>query len=302
MSEVNKLIARERNLKFIIVRKYLQEHFPITKKFSREDISKLFYFRQADFADSLTTFFQEKNNSFIMKKKIFEEIKEIIEKHNKSKQNEEQFRTNYIKIFKDFKTKSNLNPYSFNFEEYQKLYVAVKPYIESLHWSQLPEISEQMMINSEMIPEDNLTEYYNHYHTLEDMYEVLIGNLVPSNSYKGDLNLNKKLSFEVYTRRWGHTDTYRIERRIKGWFISHISINGLSNKQGEPTLSANLKHDSIQYPEEGIKYAFETLWELADETEMSVDELQTKLQEIADWISEIEKTVGRYQPDWCNYY
>lgn len=64
----------------------------------------------------------------------------------------------------------------------------------------------------------------------------------------------------------------------------------------------NLDHDSIQYPKEGVRYAFQTLWYLADEDEMSIEELQIKLQEIADWISAVEKATGEFQPDWCDYY
>ncbi len=64
----------------------------------------------------------------------------------------------------------------------------------------------------------------------------------------------------------------------------------------------NLNHDSIFFPEGAIKHALETLWCMADEEEMPVEELQEKLQQIASWISVMEKTVGEYQPEWVGYY
>jgi len=63
-----------------------------------------------------------------------------------------------------------------------------------------------------------------------------------------------------------------------------------------------LRHDCIFFSEDGVKHALENLWDLADENEMSVEELQEKLQQIADWISIVEKTVGESQPEWVRYY
>jgi hypothetical protein len=96
------------------------------------------------------------------------------------------------------------------------------------------------------------------------------------------INLNRELTFKVYTCRWGHYDYYKVERKTKGWYVSHIAINGLSEKDGTGALLMNLDHDSVFYPENGVKYALETLWKLADETEMEVSDLQDKLQQIAD--------------------
>ena len=46
----------------------------------------------------------------------------------------------------------------------------------------------------------------------------------------------------------------------------------------------------------------EELWEAAEEGEIDLDELQKRLQQIADWISHVEKAVGEKQPEWVNYY
>ena len=64
----------------------------------------------------------------------------------------------------------------------------------------------------------------------------------------------------------------------------------------------NLQHDSIFYPEEGVKYGLQKLWEDADDGKIDVEQLQIKLQQIADWISKVEQVVGAGQPEWLNYY
>lgn len=64
----------------------------------------------------------------------------------------------------------------------------------------------------------------------------------------------------------------------------------------------NFLQDSIFYPEEGVKHALKILWKMADSQEMSTEQLQKKLQEIAYWISNIEKTTKKFQPEWCYYY
>ena len=44
------------------------------------------------------------------------------------------------------------------------------------------------------------------------------------------------------------------------------------------------------------------LWEQAEEGELTLEQLQERLQQIADWVSAVERAVGDYQPSWVNYY
>ena len=37
----------------------------------------------------------------------------------------------------------------------------------------------------------------------------------------GDQTLGKELSFSVFCRRWGHADSYRMQRTIDGWNVRH---------------------------------------------------------------------------------
>ena len=109
------------------------------------------------------------------------------------------------------------------------------------------------------------------------------------------------MKFEVYTRRWGHEDRYTIKRTIDGWYCGHMSINGKCKKNGEGGLFDNLDHDAVFYPQEGVEYAMQKLWEAADEGEIDFQEMEKRLQEIADWISTVEKSIDS-QPEWVNYY
>ena len=303
LSEITKLQARERNLLIKMAKICVKEKSKIKSSFSIEDINTAFYFRQSDIKSLLNKFFSKKGDKYNINQEKRAIIESIIQKHEESIVKFEASEKDYIEQFSSFRNeyKNNIHGFDFN-NEYQKLYSNLEPHLEILHWSILPEYNEQTMINSRMLPENNLKEYYEHYHTLEDLYEALKGTSIPIESLKGDKNLNRKLTFRVFSRRWGHDDCYTVERRIDGWYASHISINGLSKKDGTGALIVNFQHDLIQFPEDGVKYALETLWDMADETEMTVDELQNKLQEIADWISAVEKVVGEYQPDWCGYY
>ena len=44
------------------------------------------------------------------------------------------------------------------------------------------------------------------------------------------------------------------------------------------------------------------LWNQAEEGELEIEQLQERLQQVADWISVVERAVGEYQPPWVCYY
>lgn len=117
-----------------------------------------------------------------------------------------------------------------------------------------------------------------------------------------DDTLEKNLNFSIWTRRWGHFDTYILQRTDDGWRCSFLSINGKCEKDGEGAFIENLKHDCVFFPEEGVRYAMSKLWEDANESKIGLDQLQQRLQDIADWISDVEKNVIIKQPTWINYF
>ena len=129
-----------------------------------------------------------------------------------------------------------------------------------------------------------------------------------------DSSLNRKIEFSVYTRRWGHFDHYSVSRTINGWNWTGMMHEGESDKEGlylgsnldsqesSGPLFDSLNHDSVFFPEDAVKFALAKLWEDADEGKIDYDELSNKLQEIAEWISSVEKNIGEAQPKWLNYY
>jgi len=267
--------------------------------FTLEELKELLYFKISDIIFYTEKLFDKNDDKYTIKQEILNDLSDYKEKKDNVPSNinemEQQFKSNY-KYLKD--NLSNLN----RLDDWQERIEQMNNLAVDIHWKYMPVYEEYMLENRGIIPEVDPEEYYDHYHSLEDLYRVMIGEGLDWKSTEGDCNLDKTLTFEVFTTRWGHTDRYRMRRTIYGWHVKHISINGLSKKNGDGALFANFRQDGVFYPEDGVKYALETLWSDADNSEMHVDESQERLQEIAEWVSEVEKTTKRNQPSWVNYY
>lgn len=97
------------------------------------------------------------------------------------------------------------------------------------------------------------------------------------------------MQFTVYSRRWGHNDTYEIARAETGWRVQHITTGGDCDKQGRPYLFNNLDHDSINYPASLGEY-MEFLWEKVDEDSLSDAQIQQHLNQLANWVQGVEQS------------
>ncbi|SDC30722.1 MULTISPECIES: hypothetical protein [unclassified Candidatus Frackibacter] len=286
---------RKRNL-FIKLFKSYQKY----KKnvFTKEELSEKLYFKKIDIIHFSSDFFDIKEDKYKIKDRVLKKLKNYINKRD-TIQNSSKLEKEYKKLFQ--KLEKNLRKHT-DQDKWEKAYNSLLELSKKLHWKYVPVYSEDIMRNRGCVPEDNLEKYYDHYHALEDLYLVMIGKKQKWNSTKGDCNVDKVMKFKVFTSRWGHDDIYSIKRTIYGWEVQHISINGYSLKNGEGVLLSNLDHDGIFYPREGVKHAFEVLWKRADSNEMSIEDLQKSLQEIGDWISDVERNMRKKQPEWCNYY
>lgn len=98
--------------------------------------------------------------------------------------------------------------------------------------------------------------------------------------------IGKQFTFTVYSRRWGHTDTYRITLIKTGWHVAYVSIQGDCTPNGEPFLQKNLRQDSIQHPA-SLGDAME--WLFNEHPELTDEELQEGLNQVAEWVSITEK-------------
>jgi len=177
--------------------------------------------------------------------------------------------------------------------------------ISLLHWSFLPVYDAQFISNRGILPEESIEEFYNHYHAIEDFIKYI---------QKPDLwkvtgadNLNQKMSFPIYTNRWGHDDNYYVSRTKEGWHFEFLAHSCKCKKDGTVSTEDDglydiLDNDGVFYPLEGIKYALSILWTEADETDMSVKQLDKRFKEIGRWISKVNETNYQNQPSWVGYY
>ena len=143
-----------------------------------------------------------------------------------------------------------------------------------------------MIRNRALQPDD--PEFYMHFHPLEDLLKFL--NDEHANDDPVDQTIGSKFTFRVYSNRWGHEDTYRVQRTADGWTISYLTIGGPCDKGGRPFLFENFRQDTIHFPD-GLDLRLEWLWNQASERGLSVEQVQDGLQQLADWVSTTERNV-----------
>lgn len=100
-----------------------------------------------------------------------------------------------------------------------------------------------------------------------------------------------KYRLNIFTRRWGHDDTYTIEFTDTGWIFNGVMIpnSGPCDPKGVPYLYQTLDHDSVNYPEALGEY-LEYLWYKINEGELQSSEIQHSLNVLCDWINICEKS------------
>jgi len=101
------------------------------------------------------------------------------------------------------------------------------------------------------------------------------------------------LKLTYYTRRWNSQTTLTVRKTANGWHISHIAINGDTDREGVPFLEANLCQDNVKYPHDvGAYLGF--VWDQLNNGEIDEVRAQKMLDEIGEWISACESS----QPVW----
>ncbi|MGX6592753.1 hypothetical protein [Cetobacterium ceti] len=258
--------------------------------FLENDIKKNILQKEFDYMYYFNIFF---NSNMKLKEEITTKLKKYKKKSEEvgnSIQLEDELKNIYEEMDK------MLNKGVNNYEKFKDLVTQGKKIAKKLHWKYLPIYKETIIENRGTTPEDDIELYYDHFHTLEDLYEK-----ITKKEQIGQIEkeaLEKEYQFKVYSVRWNGYDNYKVKRTIYGWEINNVS----TLKDGTKSFFVNLDHDLIFYPEKGVKYALEILWNLADNGSIGNDEIQLKLQEIGDWISDVEKTLRRNQPLWSQYY
>ncbi|MGM2820516.1 hypothetical protein [Bacillus cereus group sp. Bce001] len=161
-----------------------------------------------------------------------------------------------------------------------QLHISLTPY---------PKHHGYMIENSGMQPED--PAFYEHIHPVEDLLKYLDD--PTANDDPTDQTLENTFTFGVYSSRWGHIDNYTIVRNEEGWLVSYMSAPDQGGKDALGGLDVRLRHDSIAYPND-LAYVMETLWNQAATTGLSHEQVQTRLDEVANWINATEKNYPNF--------
>ncbi len=142
------------------------------------------------------------------------------------------------------------------------------------------------MINNRGLQPDD-PQFYVHIHPIEDLLKYLDDS--HANDDPVDQTISAEFTFNVFSRRQGHEDTYKLKRTADGWYVANIGINGPCDKAGRPFLYKNFRQDSIQYPC-GVEGRMEWLWEQAASQGLTATRVQDALSEIASWVSLTERS------------
>ncbi|OPH52185.1 hypothetical protein BC351_33165 [Paenibacillus ferrarius] len=190
-----------------------------------------------------------------------------------------------LKMLRDDIRQGNKLPYDRKMEVYAEMAKAA----HELHMSldPKPKHHRYMIENRGVEPEH--PEFYDHIHPAEDLIKYLDDK--HANDDPEDQTLGHTFEFPVFSRRWGHKDSYKVTRNEQGWSFS-FHKNEQGDKTGSPALYRFLDHDSINYPQELPGY-LEWLWIQAEEQGLSHDEVQESINDLADWVSACESSTPR---------
>ena len=293
--------VRLRNLKVNFAKKMVESSADQKRSFSLSELKEVFAFKEYDIKYLANAIFDKKKDDYYINDEFKVFIDNVIKSNTLVQPYLADAETSFIRIYGVFHDEIKRNLYtSYSYGKYSEMFGHVKEILPIIHWGRLPIFNRYLLYNRELSPETETVEFYNHPDCLNALLsEVRNEGLVLTNT--SDNTLNRKMNFNVYTRRWGHTDSYTITRTVDGWYCGYMSINGDCKKDGNGGLFSNLDHDLVFYPKEGVEYALRNLWDAADDGEIDFNELAKRLQEVADWISAVEKSISA-QPEWVHYY
>ncbi len=272
------------NLALRIVFKYIKDGVDLLEKnqLCEEDLKSIFKFGKKDFAliseDISNEYFHyfKEEETYIFAFKLREMYIDFKRNYipNLSENEITDFKNKFLE-FKDsvFGRKGH--------EEFKRLIFPLLKLAPKLHWHYLPIYSDNIVYNRGALPETQPDIFYDHYHTMEDLYEAVTGTPYKWESILGDINLDKEMEITIYSNRWQSEDAYIVKRTLNGWYTDFFGgVDG--DKEGSAFIQC-LEHDLISYPK-NIGHKFEALWNKADTTEMSIETLKKNLQKIADWV------------------
>lgn len=293
---IERINSRVYNLKIRVYKYLIDNNLPFNKIFTMQELRdiKSLYFREIDFLyiRQLNLFFID-NNRYYLNSQLNQDF-QTVKANYLNRQNIESIKNNFFVAYEQIKQ-------AIKVKDYSKMNNIVHSQVNNayaLYQMTLVEFPEYLIENSRIYPSD--INFFNHIHMIEDLADLLSKPIIYSK--KGDINLYQKMRFEVYTNRWGHFDTYHIARSFDGWIFYGFGFNETAqnitncDKNGNGALIRALEHDSINYPK-NLPFALEHLWQRADEDDMNINDLSGYIADLADWISNTEKSKPQFLAD-----
>lgn len=166
-----------------------------------------------------------------------------------------------------------------------RMYDEVAQKANQLHMIVRPKHHKYMLKNRGCPPEQ--VEFYRNYHAVQDLLAYIED--TSANDDPEDVTVGDRFDFRIYTRRFKGYDNYHVQRTATGWHVEHLSYAGDCDTEGKPVLFAVLDHDSVSYPH-NLDYQMYDLWRAANEMGLTHDQVQQKLNAIAEWVSTCERS------------
>jgi len=138
----------------------------------------------------------------------------------------------------------------------------------------------QYMVKNRGMDPDH-PNFYKHIHPVEDLLAFIADQ--SANDDPVDQTLGHEFTFQVYCRRSGHDNIYRLTRTNTGWTVKwehppevKVARDGRVGGRPGTGLFSLLDHDLINYPEDLPGY-LEWLWTRAAEDGLPHDAVQEAL-------------------------
>ena len=162
------------------------------------EITENFCFRQRDIKYYLTDFFYPiDNNLYCFRQEMQRIIEKFLLAHKKALASLDEAKVVFIKSFGRFFQEVEKDKYHFDAEQLNRIYANLHDTIIILHWGQLPILNKWLMINSGQIPEENIVDFYDHYHMLSAIMRDIQGDSEKM-TRQGDKTLNQELTFSIF--------------------------------------------------------------------------------------------------------
>lgn len=290
-------LLKERNILINLTQYLIDNNLNKEHKFTESEIRQYILIKEPDYDHYLNTIFKCKNNEYIILDHVYDKLNNYINNYNQNKDNTNE--EDFIKEFDKYMQTSC--------EKYD-LTKLIK-YAIKLHWKYLPMFIYYKYSKdyTNYIPENNLEEWYSKYTNLQILYKCIKNkycfsyinhnNYIDFNTIRDKGTLSKPIPIEIYNKNLYEKEKHILVRTSYGWELDGI----FAFKNGDTSIYDMCEQTKIFYSKEAMRRALETLWDKAEQGEIDYDELNKKLDELFNWINNVQKEILQKQPNWFIY-